>query len=93
MIAGQSGETQWVKHGPNGQTFTVGGHTGTTQGPPLVNDPQPFYGSQFDTTTVDRQPAGPKESYADSNIASNLTFATLPLTFQGAISLRSWRRT
>ncbi len=85
MIAGQAGETQWVKHGPNGQTYTnVNGHTGTTQGPPLVNDPQPFYGSQFDTTTVDKQPAGSKESYADSNIASNLTFASLPLTFQGS---------
>jgi phospholipase C len=83
MIAGQSGETQWVKHGPNGQTYSVNGHTGTTQGPPLVNDPQPFYGSQFDTTTVNKQPAGPKENYADSNIASNLTFASLPLTFQG----------
>ncbi|MGO9688725.1 MAG: phospholipase C [Syntrophobacteraceae bacterium] len=84
MIAGQSGETQWVKHGTAGQTFTVGSHTGTTQGPPLVQDPQPFYGSQFDTTTVNRQPAGsPRESYADNNIASNLTFASLPLTFQG----------
>ena len=84
IIAGQSGETQWVKHGPNGQPYNnVNGHTGTTQGPPLVNDPQPFYGSQFDTTTVDKQPAGAKESYADNNIASNLTFATLPLTFQG----------
>jgi phospholipase C len=83
MIAGQSGETQWVKHGPNGQTYTVGSHTGTTQGPPLVNDPQPFYGSQFDTTATDREPAGPRESYSDGNIASNLTFATLPLTFMG----------
>ncbi len=83
MIAGQSGETQWVKHGPAGRTYTVGSHTGTTQGPPLVNDPEPFYGSQFDTTAVDRQPAGTREPYADNNIASNLTFATLPLTFQG----------
>jgi phospholipase C len=83
MIAGQSGETQWVKHGPNGQTYTVGSHTGTTQGPPIVNDPQPFYGSQFDTTTENKQPAGPKEYYGDTNIASNLTFATLPLTFLG----------
>ena len=83
MIAGQSGETQWVKHGPNGQTYTVGANTGTTQGPPLVNDPQPFYGSQFDTTTKDRQPAGARENYGNGNIASNLTFATLPLTFQG----------
>ncbi len=84
MIAGQAGETQWVKHGPNGQSYNVNGHSGTTQGPPLVNDPQPFYGSQFDTTTVDKQPAGANENYADTNIASNLTFATLPLTFQGS---------
>jgi phospholipase C len=84
VIAGQSGETQWVKHGPNGQNYTVGSHAGTTQGPPLVNDPQPFYGSQFDTTTSSKQPAGANESYADYNIASNLTFASLPLTFTGS---------
>jgi phospholipase C len=84
MIAGQSGETQWVKHGPKGHTYAnVNGHSGTTQGPPLVNDPQPFYGSQFDTTTTDRQPADLKNGYGDANIAANLTFATLPLTFQG----------
>jgi len=83
MIAGQSGETQWVKHGPQGETYTVGSHTGTTQGPPLVNDPQPFYGSQFDATRENRTPAGARENYQDANIASNLTFASLPLTFLG----------
>ena len=90
MIAGQSGETQWVKHGPTGATVTVGANTGTLAGPPIVNDPQPFWGSQFDTTTTGKQPMGSQgspignnESYANSNIASNLTFASLPLTFQG----------
>jgi phospholipase C len=83
ILAGQSGETQWVKHGPDGQKYSVNGHTGTTQGVPLVNDPQPFYGSQFDTTTSGRQPAGPNENYADSNIATNLTFGSLLLTFLG----------
>lgn len=83
MLAGQSGETQWVKRGSNGQFYTVGTHSGTTQGVPLVNDPQPFYGSQFDTTTENKQPAGANENYSDNNIASNLTFASLPLTFQG----------
>ncbi|MGD1075874.1 MAG: alkaline phosphatase family protein, partial [Thermodesulfovibrionales bacterium] len=86
MIAGQSGETQWVKHGSHGKTYTnVSGHTGTTQGPPLVEDPQPFYGSQFDKTTVNKQPASANahDSYSDRNIASNLTFASLPLTFLG----------
>ena len=90
MIAGQSGETQWVKHGPTGATVTVGANTGTLAGPPIVNDPQPFWGSQFDTTTTGKQPMGSQgspignnKSYANSNIASNLTFASLPLTFQG----------
>ena len=111
MIAGQSGETQWVKHpsttavptatgvtAPISGTFLQGGvpvvksGTATTQGPPLVNDPQPWYGSQFDATpTLDangivsggRQPYGPNESYGNTNIASNLTFATVPLTLLG----------
>jgi phospholipase C len=85
MIAGQSGETQWVKHGPNGHAYVLNNVTSYTQGPPLMNDPQPFYGSQFDNTpAATKQPAGPKESYANNNIASNLTFASLPLTFQGS---------
>ena len=98
MIAGQSGETQWVKHpggpanptqdgftGPisgtiNGATYSG---TATTQGPPLVNDPQPWWGSEFDNSTTSREPAGAagKESYNSANIASNLTFASLPLSF------------
>jgi phospholipase C len=99
MLAGQSGETQWVKHpsttansqatgttGPLSGTINgvnYNGLTGTTQGPPIVNDPQPWYGSEFDSTATDRQPTSPKESYGATNIASNLTFASLPLTFQG----------
>jgi phospholipase C len=85
MIAGQAGETQWVKHGPAGQTYTaIDGTQGTTQGPPLVNDPQPLYGSQFDRSKVSNMPAGPKESYANTNIASNMTFATVPLLCLGS---------
>src|SRR5208337_2671814 len=62
MIAGQSGETQWVLHPGTNGTFTPGvtytatatsGTTGscTTVGTPMVGDHQPFYGSQFDTTS------------------------------------------
>ena len=75
MIAGQAGETQWVKHGTDGKGYTAGENRGTTQGPPFVNDPQPFYGSQFDTTAANRQPAGSRDGYKNSNIASNMTFA------------------
>ena len=92
MIAGQSGETQWVKHGSAGTTGPLSGtvngtdydgQTGTTQGPPLMNDPQPWYGSEFDNTAENRQPSSPSESYGATNIASNLTFATVPLTLMG----------
>ena len=85
MIAGQAGETQWVKHGSEGEKVAVNGREGTLQAVPLYNDPQPIWGSQFDTTaaTDGRQPAGPKESYANGNIARNLTFATVPLTLGG----------
>jgi len=111
MLAGQAGETQWVKHpgpaadpvatgssGPVGGTFLQGSRsvtfsgTATTQGPPLVNDPQPYYGSEFDATVaqggVHRQPYGPAESYARGNIAANLTFASLPLTLMGNTVMR-----
>ena len=98
MIAGQSGETQWVKHPgatskptDDGFTGTISGTingktysgTGTTQGPPVVNDPQPWWGSEFDDTAANREPTSPKEDWRPSNIASNLTFASLPLTFMG----------
>jgi len=85
MIAGQSGETQWVKHGAAGQSITVNGVTGTLPGPPLMDDSRPFLGSQFDTTATGREPRGTNalEPYTNKNIAGNLTFATLPLTFTG----------
>jgi phospholipase C len=96
MIAGQSGETQWVEHGPDGTTqpynrtiLTAKGAvpyvgTGTTQGVPVVNDPQPFWGSEFDTTTDNPQPSSPNENYTPKNVSTNLTFASVPLTLMGS---------
>jgi phospholipase C len=98
MLAGQSGETQWVKHPSITSSPTDDGFTGrisgtingttysgaaTTQGPPLVNDPQPWWGSEFDDTPTSREPTAPMENWDPSNIASNLTFASLPLTMMG----------
>jgi phospholipase C len=92
MIAGQSGETQWVKHGPtatpnepisgtiNGTTYSG---TATPSGVPVVNDPQPFWGSAFDTSTGHREPTAPKENWAPTNSNENLTFATVPLALGG----------
>ena len=96
MIAGQAGETQWVKHGTAGTTKTMVptananfSGTGTTQGPPIVNDPNPYWGSQFDTTATGRQPTSSGEFYGVSsgtvyNVANNLTFATVPLSAAGS---------
>ena len=95
MLAGQSGQTQWVKHpaSPNNPTDdgTTGVITGksysgvaTTEGPPLVNDPQPWWGSEFEGPTLGaREPTSPDENWDPTNIASNLTFASLPLTMTG----------
>ncbi len=100
MIAGQSGETQWVEHGTTGQTYqnVNANSSGTTTAPPIVVDTVPFYGSPLDSTPTDnRQPISATDANTTAtgtytqngsnivdNIASNLTFATLPLTFQGS---------
>jgi phospholipase C len=92
MIAGQSGETQWVKHGAtaaanepisgtiNGATYTG---TATPSGVPVVNDPQPYWGSAFDKSTGHREPTAPKENWTPANSNENLTFATVPLSLAG----------
>ncbi|MGI4828737.1 MAG: phospholipase C [Janthinobacterium lividum] len=75
MIAGQSGETQWVKH-PEDSTKAFGSISGN--GVPVVSDGDPFWGSQLDMYGSG-QPANPPSS----NPQINLTFATLPLSFMG----------
>ena len=81
MLAGQAGETQWVKHGAEAIPAEAGGHAGKLQNVPMVNDPQPFWGSQYDATQgAQRQPDNQKDGYGDNNIAANLTFASVPLT-------------
>jgi len=92
MIAGQSGETQWVKHpnvpttsatgdGPTGTSVTNGSVTGKIVLAPIWGDAQPFYGSPVDTT------AGPKVTSCANDgcgtYAQPQTYATLPLTFLG----------
>ncbi|WP_165361299.1 phospholipase C [Lichenibacterium ramalinae] len=68
MIAGQGGETQWVKH-PD-QSASV----------PVTGDPGPFPGSNKDTAAV-KPPYGPDESPKTPTV--NQTYATLPLSFMG----------
>jgi phospholipase C len=79
MIAGQSGETQWVKHPELGSNYTT-----TNAQLPVTSDPQPFWGSALDVFTPpsEKQPTESGEA-PTTNPASNLTFATLPLSFMG----------
>ena len=78
MIAGQSGETQWVKHPDK-----IGSNI------PVTGDPIPYWGSALDQTASDsplRQPANTlRESSgkAGANTSQNLSFASLPLTLSG----------
>jgi len=79
MIAGQSGKTQWVKYPGLGNNINT-----TNAALPVTGDPQPFWGSALDVFT----PAGQKQptesgGAPSTNPASNLTFATLPLSFMG----------
>ena len=66
MIAGQAGESQWVKHGNTGEAVTAGSASATLQPVPLYNDPQPFYGSQFGAGSTAQAPraARPKTTPA-----------------------------
>ncbi len=75
MVAGQSGETQWVKH-PEDSTKAFGSISGN--GVPVVSDGDPFWGSQLDYFGSN-QPANPPSA----NPQVNLTFASLPLSFMG----------
>lgn len=79
LIAGQSGETQWVQTSADRRSYLVRDQPGLVQ-PPLVTDPPPFYGSQFDATAANRELAAPREHYETNDIAANLTFALVLLT-------------
>jgi phospholipase C len=78
MIAGQSGMTQWVKHPGLGLNINT-----TNAQLPVVGDPQPFWGSALDLTPPSEKQPVDNPGGVSSNPASNLTFASLPLSFMG----------
>ena len=96
MIAGQSGETQWVKH-PSATSPSTYGSVAV----PITNDPIPGLPGSG-TTEYSGSPSSPNnlvatansgastgtpqrknEFGAATNVAPNLTFASLPLTLAG----------
>jgi phospholipase C len=98
MFAGQTGETQWVKHPAEAMADSG---VNSTAGVPVVGDPDPLWGSKLDvsgtTTTCTTVPApnnagntpppgAPSGQPAGSPTCTpqiNLTFASLALTFAG----------
>jgi phospholipase C len=79
MIAGQSGMTQWVKHPELGSNFVT-----TNAQLPVTGDPQPYWGSALDVLTPPSEKQPTESGGAPTtNPSSNLTFATLPLSFMG----------
>ncbi len=73
MIAGQTGETQWMLH-PNLSEPKDGSAL------PLAVNAKPYWGLALDAAGL---PARPAPSNAKAH-APNLTFATLPLSFMGS---------
>ncbi len=75
LIAGQSGETQWVKHpeeAPKSGDYT-------SAGVPMTGNPPPFWGS-----ALDQQSTTPGNPRYKTPPQINQTYATLPLTFAGS---------
>jgi phospholipase C len=77
MFAAQSGVTQWVKHPQLGSNINT-----TNAQLPVTGDPQPFWGSALDPTVINRQPTE-SGGAPSTNPSSNLTFASLGLSFMG----------
>ena len=81
LIAGQSGVTQWAFHPGEGANNTGSSVVQESGGQPVLGDPGPFAGSNFDQSPV-KPPYGlDDESPADP--ALNQTYASLPLSFAG----------
>jgi phospholipase C len=78
MISGQSGVTQWVEHPLLGLNINT-----TNAALPVVGDPQPFWGSALDPTPAGQRQPTESGAPGTTNPASNLTFASLPLSFMG----------
>lgn len=76
MIAGQTGETQWLEH-PE-QANNAPSLAAIGQGEPVITDDDAFWGSAADPATIDRQPIRAKDT---GSYQLNQTYASLPLTF------------
>lgn len=95
IIGAQSGETQWALHPNEGFPEIAGTPPQPGVGVPVLNDDDPFWGSQADTTAPPARmpveqytgcPSTTPECSPNPGTATpqlNLTFATIPLTLEG----------
>ena len=84
LIAGQSGLTQWALHPSESQGSTGNTSYGvplSTAGVPVIADPGPFAGSNFDPSAV-KPPYNPGDD-SPATPAIDQTYASLPLSFMG----------
>src|SRR5579872_2218918 len=82
IIAAQTGQTQWALH-PD-EAYKDNG--ARDPGVPVLNDNDPFWGSQLDPTPqAQKMPVNPRDmkNGVEYGTALNLTFASLPLTLLG----------
>ncbi len=82
ILGAQTGVTQWVLH-PD-EAYKGNGASGP--GVPVLNDSDPFWGSQLDKTPKsEKMPVNPHDFRNGKEYATqlNLTYATLPLTLAG----------
>lgn len=82
IIGAQTGITQWVLHPQE----AYAGNGGSGSGVPVLNDADPFWGSQLDKTPqAEKVPVNPHDfrNGKEYETQLNLTFATLPLTLAG----------
>ncbi|HEV2223694.1 MAG TPA: alkaline phosphatase family protein [Candidatus Acidoferrales bacterium] len=82
IIAAQTGQTQWALH-PD-EAYKDNGSR--DPGVPVLNDNDPFWGSQLDPTPqAQKMPVNPHDmrNGVEYGTAINLTFASLPLTLLG----------
>ncbi len=91
IIAAQTGQTQLVQH-PN-QAITDNGNS--SNGVPFLNDRCPQWGSSTDPySQTTGAPFGPRDCPATTTfVERNLTFASLPLSFEGPNAMSTFSST
>jgi phospholipase C len=81
MIAGQSGETQWVLHPSEASNNSADPQVAQGGGEPMTGDASPFPGSSADFSAV-KPPFGPND-VSPATPTFTQTYASLPLSFMG----------